>query len=58
MINPKMESRNKKMTKSLTKHCFCCCFLLWLCFEISCKGREIGGRESLKNGRIFWQMWL
>ena len=34
------------------------CFLLLLCFEISCSTNFlIGGREIFENGRSFWRMW-
>jgi len=49
-----MESKNKKMTKSLPKH-YVFFVLLLLCFEISCSSKLlIGGRESFENDRGFW----
>jgi hypothetical protein len=34
------------------------CFLLLLCFEISCSTNFlIGGREIFEIGRSFWRMW-
>jgi hypothetical protein len=51
-----MESRNKKMTKSLPKHCvffYCGCALKYHAGA----NFLIGGHESFENGRGFWQMW-
>ena len=57
IFNQKMESKNKKMTKSLPKH-YVFFVLLLLCFEISCSSKLlIGGRESFENDRGFWWMW-
>jgi hypothetical protein len=59
MFNPKMESRHKKMTKSLPKHYvlffifYCCCALKYP----AAANFLIGGRESFENGSGFWQMW-
>jgi hypothetical protein len=50
MFNPKMERRNKKMTKSLPKHYFyCCCALKYH----AAANFLIGGQESFENGRGF-----
>jgi hypothetical protein len=58
MFNPKMEARNKKMTKSLPKHYVflvfnCCCALKYYAVA----KLLLGGRISFENGRGFWQMW-
>jgi hypothetical protein len=51
MFNPKMESRNKKMTKSLLKHCFFGFLIVVICFALKYHAAEnflIGGRESFE----------
>jgi hypothetical protein len=58
MFNQKMESRNKKITKSLSQTlCFfvyyCCCALKYN----AAANFLIDGRESFENGRSFWRMW-
>jgi hypothetical protein len=63
MFNPKIESRNKKVTKSLPKYYvffvfYCFCALKYHAHNHNfLKGRPKGGRESFKNGRGFWRMW-
>jgi hypothetical protein len=52
MFNPKMEARNKKMTKSLPKHYVflvfnCCCALKYYAVA----KLLLGGRISFENGR-------